>query len=103
MANKRRTVLYTGSAEDIVQRVYLHKSKRIKNSFTARYNVDQLVYYEEFPSIGMAYHREKQIKNLLRKKKVELIESKNPEWKDLFKDAVKKYYQGKKEIIFDRY
>ena len=57
--------------------------KKDKRSFSARYNIGKLVYYEEFNEVKMAIHREKQLKRYLRKWKEELIERNNPEWKDL--------------------
>ena len=65
-------------------RITSHKKKKYKNSFSARYNLDKLVYFEEFNSIITARAREKQIKSGSRAKKISLIESINPEWKDLY-------------------
>jgi len=81
MTNKSRT-LYTGVTNDLNRRVYEHKNKLIKG-FTSKYNITKLVYYEEYNDINDAIRREKQIKGWSRKKKIELIESVNPEWKDL--------------------
>ncbi|MBS3742224.1 MAG: GIY-YIG nuclease family protein [Candidatus Cloacimonetes bacterium] len=81
MTNNSRT-LYTGVTNNLERRVYQHKH-RLAKGFTNRYNIDQLVYYEDYPEINAAIAREKQIKGWLRKKKIALIESKNPEWKDL--------------------
>ena len=61
-----------------------HKIKKYKNSFTARYNINKLVYYEKTESLDASHKREKQIKAGTRKKKIDLINSINPEWKDLF-------------------
>lgn len=82
LSNKRRTVLYTGVTNDLSRRLAEHKSKAFKG-FTAKYNCDQLVYYEEFSLISEAIHREKQLKRYKREWKVNLIESMNREWKDL--------------------
>ena len=82
--NKNNTVIYTGITDNLKERMLNHKTKKYKNSFTARYNVNKLVYYEETMSIDAAYKREKQIKAGSRKKKIDLINSINPEWKDLF-------------------
>lgn len=65
-------------------RIINHKIKKYKNSFSARYNLNKLVYFEEFDDIKKAYARETQIKAGSRAKKIKLIESMNPEWKDLF-------------------
>lgn len=82
MTNKNNTVLYTGITGDLKRRVYEHKSK-IQGGFTKRYNIQSLVYYEEYSDVNQAILREKSIKNLVRRKKDELITSLNPEWKDL--------------------
>ncbi len=86
LTNKNHTVLYTGVTSDLVKRMYEHKNKIYKTSFTKKYNVDKLVYYEVFHSIEEAIAREKQIKGGSRKKKIDLINSLNPEWKDLSDD-----------------
>ena len=78
-------VLYVGVTSNLIQRVYQHKNGLIKG-FTKRYNVDQLVYYAETNDVMDAICREKKIKGWLRKKKIELIESKNPDWKDISED-----------------
>ncbi len=84
--NKRNTVLYTGITNNILKRELQHKEEQDEKSFTARYNVNKLVYFEETGDVYVAISREKQIKNLLRKKKIELIKKMNPEWKDLTDD-----------------
>ena len=81
--NAHNTVLYCGATTDLYKRVQEHKNKIFKNSFTLKYNVDRLVYFESFSIAGAAFEREKQIKAGSRKKKIELIVSLNPEWKDL--------------------
>ena len=81
MTNKSGT-LYTGVTNNLARRVLEHKQKLIPG-FTARYNINRLAYYVLFGDIRAAIAREKQIKGWLRKKKIALIESKNPEWKDL--------------------
>ncbi|MBE7079850.1 MAG: GIY-YIG nuclease family protein [Clostridiales bacterium] len=87
MTNKTQTVLYTGVTNDLTRRVYEHKNHLDKNSFTARYKICKLVYYESTTDIKNAIIREKQIKNLLRKKKEDLINSLNPEWNDLYEEC----------------
>jgi putative endonuclease len=84
MTNQTKT-LYTGVTNDLLKRVYEHKLKSIPG-FTARYNITKLVYYESTTDIYSAIAREKQIKGWLRVKKINLIESSNPEWLDLAKD-----------------
>ena len=83
IANKSGSVLYTGVTSDIKGRMIKHKTKRYPRSFTARYNVYKLLYYEVFDSMMAAIKREKQIKAGSRKKKEELINSMNPEWNEL--------------------
>ena len=82
LSNQRNTVLYTGVSNDLIRRLWEHKNSTDKG-FTKRYNVEKLIYFEDFSSIGDAIAREKQIKAGSRKKKIDLIESMNPEWKDL--------------------
>ena len=84
MSSKRK-IIYTGVTSNLIQRVYQHKHKLIKG-FTKRYNIDQLVYYAETNDVMEAICREKKIKGWLRSKKIELIESVNPKWKDLAED-----------------
>ncbi len=86
MTNQRHTTLYVGMTEDLKWRVIQHKNKEYSKSFTARYNLDKLVYYEILDHIETAIEREKQIKSWSRAKKIALIESMNPEWRDLFDD-----------------
>jgi putative endonuclease len=81
MTNRSRT-LYVGVTGDLRRRVYQHKHKVVPG-FTSRYNIDRLVCFERFLDVRMAIAREKQIKGWLRAKKIALIESQNPEWKDL--------------------
>lgn len=83
MVNKNDTVIYTGVTSNLEQRVFDHKVKRYPKSFTARYNCDKLVYYEEFCDVQKAIHREKQVKRYHREWKESMIEESNPDWKDL--------------------
>jgi putative endonuclease len=85
MTNKYNKVLYTGVTSNVFKRVNEHKEKQIEG-FTSRYSVTKLVYYEEFETMPEAIAREKQIKGGSRQKKLDLIKSKNPEWKDLYED-----------------
>jgi putative endonuclease len=84
MTNKSKT-LYTGVTNDLQRRVFEHKQKVVLG-FTAKYNITKLVYYEATTDVYSAIAREKQIKGWLRAKKINLIESNNPEWLDLTKD-----------------
>ena len=74
--------LYIGVTNDLQRRIYEHKYGLIEG-FTKRYNVTRLVYYEETPEVNEAITREKEIKTWRRSKKLDLIKSLNPEWKDL--------------------
>ena len=82
MANPSNKVLYIGVTNDLKRRVYEHKSKIIAG-FTKKYNVSKLVYFEHGIDATGAIEREKHLKGWLRKKKNPLIETVNPEWKDL--------------------
>jgi putative endonuclease len=81
MTNRSKT-LYTGVTGDLERRVFEHK-QGVKGEFAARYKIDRLVYFERCGDIHAAIARKKQIKGLLRVKKMALIVSMNPEWKDL--------------------
>lgn len=81
MAGKYRT-LYTGVTNDLERRVYEHKHKLVAG-FTSKYNINRLVYIETFSNVRDAIRREKQVKGWLRAKKVALIISGNPAWRDL--------------------
>ena len=83
VTNQRNTVLHTGVTNDLRRRVYEHKTGIIRG-FTKRYNVVKLVCWESFGDINEAIAAEKQIKGGSREKKVELINSKNPECEDLY-------------------
>ncbi len=87
MTNKSGT-LYTGVTNNLERRVYEHKHKLVPG-FTSKYNITKLVYFEEGNDVNAALAREKQIKGWLRAKKIALIESVNPEWKDLSLDWYK--------------
>ena len=82
--NKRNGTLYVGVTSNLVKRIYEHKNKYV-DGFTKKYNVDKLGYYEVFEDITEAIKREKQLKAGSRHKKIELIETLNPNWEDLYK------------------
>ena len=90
MTNENNNVLYTGVTSNLVARVSEHRDKLYSKSFTSRYNINKLIYFEVFDTIEEAIAREKQIKAGSRKKKEKLINAMNPEWRDLF-DDVKDY------------
>lgn len=82
--NKANTVLYTGVTNNLKVRIYKHKSHVYPGSFTSKYNVTKLVYFESFQTIVEAISREKQLKAGSRNKKIELINVFNPDWNDLY-------------------
>ena len=88
LTNKNNSVLYTGVTSDLKDRMNQHKEKKHRNSFSARYNLCKLVYYETFESIVEAIRREKQIKAGTRRAKIRLISGLNPEWEDLRDSAL---------------
>ena len=83
LANETNVCLYTGVTKDLARRLYEQKQELDPKSFTAQYHIHKLVYYEETPDSYAAITREKQIKSWNRKRKNALIESMNPQWKDL--------------------
>ena len=83
ITNKTNRVIYTGVTSNLKKRVYEHKQKKMEG-FTKKYNVNKLVYYEIFETILDAIEREKQIKAGSRQKKIDLIKSINPGFKDLY-------------------
>lgn len=85
MTNAHNIVLYTGVINELQRRVLEHKSGK-GSEFTQKYNLTKLIYFESGDDINVAIAREKQIKAGSRKKKFALIESNNPEWKDLFEE-----------------
>jgi putative endonuclease len=88
ITNKNHTVLYMGVTSNLSKRIKEHQDKRFQGSFSARYNVNILVYYEAFQMIGDAISREKQIKAGSRAKKIALINTVNAEWNDLYEEIV---------------
>jgi putative endonuclease len=87
LSSKRNGTLYLGVTSDIIKRVYEHKAK-LHKGFTTKYNVTQLVYYEIWGTTKEAFARETQMKGWKRIWKLELIEKKNPEWKDLYEKLI---------------
>jgi putative endonuclease len=88
LTNKYRTTLYVGVTSNLLARTLEHKNKVYPSSFSARYNLTVLVYYEHHPSIEEAIAREKYIKRKVRRWKDDLIRSMNPEWRDLYEDIL---------------
>ena len=83
ITNKHNTVLYTGVTNNLPKRIYQHRNKLV-DGFTKKYNVDKLVYYEIYNDVKSAIAREKQIKSGSRENKIELVNSFNKAWRDLF-------------------
>ncbi|MGV9003147.1 GIY-YIG nuclease family protein [Flavobacterium sp.] len=86
ITNKNNTTLYIGFTSNLPSRIIEHIEKRYQNSFSARYNLNKLVYYEQFQMIGDAIAREKQLKAGNRATKENLINSLNPDWNDLYEE-----------------
>ena len=87
LASKKNGTLYVGITNDLIKRVWQHKEKQVAG-FTAKYNVNKLVYLEQFRDPENAIKREKRIKFYKRKWKINLIEKLNPDWKDLYKEII---------------
>jgi len=83
LANDRNGTIYIGVTSDLEKRIKQHKTKMYEQSFTAKYSIDKLVYYESTENSESAIAREKQLKNWTRQWKLDLIEKNNPQWKDL--------------------
>jgi len=85
LANKTNTTIYTGVTSNLLARIREHKDHMDPNSFTAKYDVTKLVYYEEAGREPLAaFEREKQIKSWNRARKNKLVNSRNPHWEDLY-------------------
>ena len=87
MSNKTNGTLYIGSTTDLIRRIWQHKNKLVP-SFTQKYNLNKLVYYEQHHDILEAARREKQLKKWPRKWKLNLIHRLNPDWKDLYEEKI---------------
>jgi putative endonuclease len=91
LTNKHHTTFYVGITNNLVTRLWEHRTKRHVGSFTAKYNLDKIIYLESFVVITEAIKREKYIKGKNRKWKMDLITKMNPEWKDLTEEINKGY------------
>jgi putative endonuclease len=87
LASKRNGTLYIGVTNDLIKRVWQHKNSLV-DGFTKTYKIHNLVYFEETSEIESAILREKKLKNWHRQWKINLINEKNPDWKDLYQDLV---------------
>lgn len=86
ITNKWNNVLYTGSTKDLILRVFQHKQKILSSSFTARYNVGKLVWYQQYQTYQEALEQEKRMKRWRRQWKIDLIIENNLDWSDLSLD-----------------
>ncbi|WP_337969224.1 GIY-YIG nuclease family protein [Rickettsia tamurae] len=87
LASGRNGTLYIGVTSNIIKRIYEHKHKIIKG-FSSKYNINKLVYFEQYDNIIAAINREKLLKEYKRQWKLNLIESQNPEWHDLYEKII---------------
>jgi putative endonuclease len=90
LASQRNGTLYIGITSDLIKRVWQHKEK-FADGFTKKYNVNRLVYFEQFRDPESAIRREKRLKKYTRQWKINIIEKENPEWKDLYETLVSGY------------
>lgn len=88
MTNKHKTTLYVGVTSDLQKRVEEHRNHIFTKSFTAKYNLTHCIYYESYYSIEEAIAREKEIKKWRREKKEILVNTKNPDWRDLWDEIM---------------
>lgn len=96
LASKKNGTLYIGVTNDLLRRVYEHK-KKIFKGFSAKYDIDKLIYFEETDDISAAINREKQLKRWKRDWKIELFIESNPEWEDRY------YFHGGTDDMYDDY
>ena len=87
MTNKRNGVLYVGVTNDLIRRIYEHKTHTVRG-FTSKYNLELLVWFEQTEDINSAIAREKQLKNWHRQWKIDLIVKSNPTWQDLYNSII---------------
>lgn len=87
LTNTHNTTLYVGVTTNLIQRTFIHKEKN-NNSFSKKYNLTKLVYYEIYPDIKQAILREKKLKGGSRQKKIDLIDKFNPDWIDLYEQII---------------
>ena len=88
LASATNVRIYIGVTNDLIRRVYEHRNHLAPDSFTSKYDVHKLVYFEQTSDVSAALEREKQLKGWRRSKKNALIETMNPEWKDLYPDLL---------------
>ena len=88
LTNTTNVTVYVGVTNDLIRRVYEHRNSADPTSFISKYGVNKLVYFEQTSDVRAALEREKQLKGWRRAKKNALIETMNPEWKDLYPDLL---------------
>lgn len=88
MTNQNNVPIYTGVTNDLIRRIYEHKN-HLSGGFTAKYNIDKLVYYEIYEDEITAIQREKNLKHYKREWKIALIDKFNPQWSDLYSEICK--------------
>lgn len=88
LASQKNGTIYIGVTNNLVKRIYEHKNDFDKKSFTSRYQVHSLVYFEQTQDVNFAILREKQLKGWNREWKIKLIEKLNSEWKDLYEEII---------------
>ncbi len=88
LSSSSNVTIYTGVTKDLVRRVYEHRTEADPHSFTAKYRVHKLVYFESTTDVQAAIEREKQIKKWNRARKNKLVESMNPQWRDLYPELL---------------
>ena len=88
LANATNTAIYVGVTKDLARRIYEHKNKLDEGSFTAKYDIHKLVYYESTCDVHAAIEREKQIKGWNRARKNKLVTARNPKWEDLYQSIL---------------
>ena len=88
LASATNVTIYIGVTNDLIRRVYEHRNHLAPDCFTSKYDVHKLVYFEQTSDVSAALEREKQLKGWRRSKKNALIETMNPEWKDLYPDLL---------------
>ena len=88
LANATNTAIYVGVTRDLARRIYEHKNKLDEGSFTAKYDIHKLVYYESTCDVHAAIEREKQIKGWNRARKNKLVAARNPKWEDLYQSIL---------------
>lgn len=88
LANATNVAVYIGVTNDLIRRVYEHRHDLPADSYTAKYGIHKLVYYEQTNDVRVALEREKQLKGWVRKKKNQLVSGMNPDWRDLYPDLL---------------